>query len=61
MAMFGSGRDMSLFRNINRELMGDIITQQCSFYKFKLEETKVNLYGESAEEKYYIGPVLLDA
>ena len=60
MAMFGSSRDISLFRNLNRELMGDIITQQCSFYKFKLEETKVNLYGESAEEKYYIGPVLLD-
>ncbi len=60
MAMFGSARDISLFRNLNRELMGDIITQQCSFYKFKLEETKVNLYGESAEEKYYMGPVLLN-
>jgi|TARA_B100001778_G_scaffold319721_1_gene309490 hypothetical protein len=60
MAMFGSQRDISLFRNLNRELMGDIITQQCAFYKFKLEETKVNLYGESAEEKYYMGPVLLN-
>jgi len=40
--------------------MGDIITQQCSFYKFKIEETKINLYGEAAEEKYYMGPVLLN-
>ena len=40
--------------------MGDIITQQCAFYKYKLEETKVNIYGEAAEEKYYMGPVLLD-
>ena len=40
--------------------MGDIITQQCSFYKFKIEETKVNLYGEAAEEKYYMGPVILN-
>ena len=60
MALFGSSRDISLFRHVNRELMADIITQQCSFYKFKLEETKVNIYGESAEEKYYMGPVLLN-
>ena len=60
MALFGAQRDISLFRHINRELMGDIITQQCSFYKFKIEETKINLYGEAAEEKYYMGPVLLN-
>jgi len=60
MALFGGQRDISLFRHINRELMGDIITQQCSFYKFKIEETKINLYGEAAEEKYYMGPVLLN-
>lgn len=60
MALFGAQRDISLFRHLNRELMGDIITQQCSFYKFKIEETKVNLYGEAAEEKYYMGPVLLN-
>lgn len=60
MALFGAERDISLFRHINRELMGDIITQQCSFYKFKIEETKINLYGEAAEEKYYMGPVLLN-
>ena len=60
MALFGGARDISLFRHLNRELMADIITQQCSFYKFKLEETKVNIYGEAAEEKFYMGPVLLN-
>lgn len=40
--------------------MGEIITQQCAFYKYKLEETKVNIYGEAADEKYYMGPVLLN-
>ena len=60
MALFGGARDISLFRHVNRELMGDIITQQCAFYKYKIEETKVNLYGEAAEEKYYMGPVLLN-
>ena len=49
-----------MFRHVNRELLADIITQQCSFYKYKLEETKVNIYGEAAEEKYYMGPVLLN-
>ena len=60
MALFGGARDISLFRHLSRELMADIITQQCSFYKFKLEETKVNIYGEAAEEKFYMGPVLVN-
>ena len=51
MALYGTQRDISLFRHLNRELMGDIITQQCAFYKYKIEETKINLYGEAAEEK----------
>ena len=59
MALFGSARDISLFRHVNRELLADIITQR-SFYKYKLEETKVNIYGEAAEEKFYMGPVLLN-
>lgn len=58
--MFGTSRDVSLIRGLNRELMGDIITQQAAFYKFKLEETKVNLYGEAAGEKYYDGPFLFN-
>ena len=60
MAMFTSQRDVSLLRHLNRELMGNIITQQCAIYQFKLEETKVNLYGEAAEEKYYNGPFLFN-
>jgi hypothetical protein len=51
---------MSLVRKLNRELMGNIITQQCSLYQFKLEETKVNLYGEADAEKYYNGPFIFN-
>tara|TARA_B110000977_G_scaffold185380_1_gene250124 strand:+ start:1672 stop:2142 length:471 start_codon:yes stop_codon:yes gene_type:complete len=40
--------------------MGNIITQQCAIYQFKLEETKVNIYGEAAEEKFYDGPFLFN-
>ena len=58
--MFTSQRDVSLVRKFNRELMGNIITQQAAFYQFKMEETKVNLYGEAAGDKYYNGPFLFN-
>ncbi len=58
--MFTRQRDVSLVRHINRELMGNVVTQQAAFYQFKLEETKVNIYGEAAEEKYYNGPFLFN-
>lgn len=58
--MFGRSRDVSLIRGLNRELLHDIITQQAAIYKFKLEETKTNLYGEAAGEKFYDGPFLFN-
>ena len=58
--MFTTARDMSLVRKLNRELMGNIITQQAALYQFKLEETKVNLYGEADQEKYYDGPFIFN-
>lgn len=60
MALFGGARDISMFRGISRELMWDIIVQECAIYKFRLEETNVNIYGEAAEEKYYEAPILLN-
>jgi len=61
MALFGGSRDISLFRYVNRELLGDIITQQVAFYKFVLDKTVVNMYGEASGGKYFEGPVLLNA
>lgn len=61
MALFGSSRDVSFIRRLNRELMGNIISQQCAFYKFKLNETTVNMYGEASGGKFFDGPVLLNA
>jgi hypothetical protein len=60
MALFGSIRDASLVRHLNREIMGDIITQQCAVYKLKIAETKVNIYGEAAGARYYHDPILLN-
>ena len=58
--MFARQRDVSLVRHLNREVMGNVITQQCAIYQFKLEETKVNIYGEAAAEKFYNGPFLFN-
>ena len=60
MALFGTQRDVSLLRHINRELLGDIISQECIYYQFKTEDTKVNLYGEASGAKYYGEPVILN-
>lgn len=60
MALFGTQRDVSLFRHLNRELLWDIITQQCVYYQLKIAETKVNIYGEAAGARYYEEPVLLN-
>lgn len=60
MAIFGSSRDQSLFRHLNRELLWDVITQQCAIYRLNVVETPTNIYGEAAHERYYEEPVLLN-
>jgi len=53
MGLFGSGKDISFFRNINRELIHDIISIEVDVFKLVNEETKSNLYGESDSKSYY--------
>jgi len=60
MPLFGSERDISFFKNVNRELLWDIITQQVSIYKLKLNSTQFNVYGEASGDKFYSQPVLLN-
>jgi len=59
MALFGGSRDISMFRYVNRELMGNIMSQQCSFFKLRLSQTNFNMYGEADSAKFYDGPILL--
>lgn len=59
MAMFGSSRDIDTFKIISKELVNDVISQQCGYYKVILQDTKSNIYGES-QNKTYIGPVLFN-
>ena len=61
MALYGQMRDVSMIRFVNRELMQKIISQQCVYYKYNLTTTKVNMYGEAAEGRYFSDPTILFA
>jgi hypothetical protein len=60
MALFAGIRDTFLIKSLNKELLGNIITQQASFYKFEISKTKTNLYGEAVGGKFYSGPILFN-
>mgnify|MGYP003676892009 CR=1 FL=1 len=53
MALFGGSRDINLFHTINSELLKDIIQTEVAYYKFALERTTSNVYGESMGKVYY--------
>ena len=53
MALFGKARDINLFHTINSELLKDIIQTEIAYYKFALEQTQANVYGESMGKNYY--------
>jgi hypothetical protein len=61
MALYGGSRDISMFRRVNRELMGNIISQEIIYYKYKVGETKTNMYGEAYEGRNFADPVMLFA
>ena len=53
MALFGGSRDISLFNTVSKELINDIIQQEVGYYKFALEKTTANVYGESMGKMFY--------
>jgi hypothetical protein len=53
MALFGGSRDVSLIHSLNGELINDIIQTEIAYYKFALEQTAINVYGESQGKNYY--------
>lgn len=58
MALYGRIKDVNLVKSLNRELLHNIVEQQIGYYKPKIDEININLYGE-AKTKTWIGPVLL--
>ena len=53
MALFGGSRDISLFNTVSKELINDIIQTEVGYYKFALEKTTSNIYGESMGKMFY--------
>ena len=53
MALFGGSRDVSLMRTLNKELINDIINTEVIVYQLSLQDTAINLYGESKRRVYY--------
>ena len=53
MALFGGSRDISLFNTVSKELINDIIQTEVGYYKFVLEKTSINVYGESDGKMFY--------
>jgi hypothetical protein len=49
------GRDLQLFRSIARELVDTVIENTCVLFKVNLNETKVNIYGESMNKTWHPG------
>jgi hypothetical protein len=58
MPLFGGARDISLFRTMNKELINDIIQTEIGYYKFVIEDSRTNVYGE-AQNKIYYEPQLI--
>jgi hypothetical protein len=59
MALFGSSRDISMFLNLNKELINNVIQQEVDYYQLDLESTKTNVYGEASQNKIYYTPTRL--
>jgi len=55
MPLFGSERDISFFRKVNRELINEIIDQRCDIFKYSIFDSKENLYGEALSKVFKKG------
>ena len=58
MAMYGGARDNAFKRLVARSFMQRTVSEEVIYYKFSLENTPVNVYGES-KKKMYLSPMLL--
>lgn len=55
MPKFLSNRDVSFFKGIARELVDTVIQNTIVLFKVNMNETKVNIYGESLNKTWYPG------
>lgn len=55
MPKFISPRDVNFFKGIARELVDDVVQNLIVLYKVNLNDTRVNLYGESLSKSWHVG------
>jgi hypothetical protein len=55
MPKFISLRDVTFFKGIARELVDTVVQDAVVLFKINLNETKVNIYGESTNKTWYPG------
>lgn len=55
MPKFMLDRDLQLFRSLAREMVDTVIQNTCVLFKINLNETKVNIYGESTNKTWHPG------
>lgn len=55
MSKFVSERDVAFFKGIARELVDDVIQTALVLFKININETRVNIYGESTKKSWYPG------
>lgn len=55
MARFSLERDIKFFEGVSRELVDAVVTTAVVLYKLVVENSKINLYGESLSKTYYSG------
>lgn len=55
MPKFISDRDVSFFKGIARELVDTVIQNTIVLFKVNLNESKINLYGESINKTWHAG------
>jgi hypothetical protein len=55
MPKFLQARDIDLFKSFARELVDDVIQNTIVLYKINMNETKINIYGESLNKTWNPG------
>jgi hypothetical protein len=55
MPKFLVGRDIELFKSLAREVVDDVVQNKVVLFKINLNETKVNIYGESINKTWHPG------
>lgn len=55
MPRFVTDRDVEFFKNVTKELVDVVIETPVILYKLNIQDSSVNIYGESNRKQYWVG------